>query len=90
MLSYHEQLNIAQLSLNRQQEAYDIAQKKFKAGLIREVEALQMEVDLSEAVNNFDIAKVNYFTEMLFKEILGIDLTDSVVIKSDLGYNGMC
>jgi outer membrane protein TolC len=88
LLSYHEQLNIAQLSLDRQKEAFDIAQSKFKAGLIREVESLQMEVDLSEAMNNLDIAKVNYSSQMdLFKERLGINLVDSVSIKSDLSYS---
>jgi outer membrane protein len=88
MLSYHERLNIAQLSLNKQQEAYSIAQNKYSAGLIREVEALQMEVDLSAAINNFDIARVDYLSQIdLFKERLGIDLRDSVVVKSDLGYN---
>jgi len=80
LLSFHEQMNIAQMGLNRQQEAYNIAQNKFKAGLIREVEALQMEVDLSAAVNNYDIATVDYYSQVaLFKEKLGINLTDSVV-----------
>jgi outer membrane protein TolC len=88
LLSYHEQMNIAQMSLNRQKEAYNIAQNKFSAGLIREVEALQMEVDLSEAVNNWDIATIDYMAQIeLFKERLGINLGDSVVIKSDLSYN---
>jgi outer membrane protein len=88
LLSYHEMMNIAQISLNKQQEAYNIAQNKYKAGLIREVEALQMEVDLSEAINNYDIASVDYFSQTaLFKEKLGINLTDSVSIKSDLTYN---
>jgi outer membrane protein len=87
LLSYHERMNIAEMSFNKQQEAYTIAQNKFSAGLIREVEALQMEVDLSEAVNNYDIAKVDYSAQMgFFKESLGINLNDSVVIKSDLGY----
>ncbi len=87
LLSFYEQMNIALMSMNKQQEAYDIAQSKFKAGLIREVEALQMEVDLSEAANNYDIARVDYFAQIaLFKEKLGINLTDSVVIKSDLSY----
>jgi outer membrane protein TolC len=88
LLSFHEQMNIAQMSLDKQQEAYNIAQNKFKAGLIREVEALQMEVDLSEAINNYDIASIDYFAQAgLFKEKLGINLTDSVIIKSDLSYN---
>ena len=88
LLSFHEQMNIAQMSLNKQQEAYNIAQNKFKAGLIREVESLQMEVDLSEAINNYDIASIDYLAQVgLFKEKLGINLTDSVIIKSDLSYN---
>ena len=87
LLSFHERLNIAQQSQNKQQEAFDIAQNKYKAGLIREVESLQMEVDLGEANNNMDLAKVDYTSQMdLFKERLGIDLKDSVIIKSDLGY----
>ena len=88
LLSYHERLNIALISLNKQQEAFNIAQSKYNAGLIREVEALQMEVDLSAAVNNSDIANVDYLSQVdLFKEKLGINLRDSVLIKSDLGYN---
>jgi len=88
LLSYHERLNIAEQSKIKQQEAFEIARNKFNAGLIREVESLQMEVDLSEAVNNFDIARVDYLSQIdLFKERLGINLTDSVAIKSDLGYN---
>lgn len=88
LLSYHERLNIAELSMNKQREAFEIAQNKYSAGLIREVEALQMEVDLSEAVNNYDIARVDYASQTdLFKERLGIDLIDSVNIKNDLGYN---
>lgn len=85
--SYHEGMNIARLSLDKQKEAYEIAKSKFSAGLIREVDALQMEVDLGEAENNYDGAIVNYVSQIsLFKELLGIELTDSVIIKSDLEY----
>jgi outer membrane protein len=87
LLSYHERLNIAKLTLQRQKEAYEIAQSKFKAGLIREVEALQMEVDLGDALNSHDIANVNYLSQMnLFKEALGIELKDSITIKTDRDY----
>lgn len=87
LLSYHERLNIAKLTLQRQKEAYEIAKSKFKAGLIREVEALQMEVDLGDALNSHDIANVNYLAQMnLFKEELGIELKDSITIKTDLDY----
>jgi outer membrane protein TolC len=87
LLSYHERLNIAKLTLQRQKEAYEIAQSKYKAGLIREVEALQMEVDLGDALNSHDIANVNYLAQMnSFKEELGIELKDSIIIKTDLNY----
>jgi outer membrane protein TolC len=90
LLSYHERLNIARLTLQRQKEAYEIAQNKFKAGLIREVEALQMEVDLGDALNSYDIANVNYLSQMtLFKEELGLELKDSIVIKHDLIYKAV-
>jgi outer membrane protein len=88
LLSDMERLNIARQSLERQQEAYNIAQSKYLAGLIREVESLQMEVDLGEAVNNYDMAQFNYNSQSnLFKEYLAIDLRDSIVLKSDLSYN---
>jgi len=87
LLSYHERLNIARLTLQRQKEAYEIAQNKFKAGLIREVEALQMEVDLGDALNSHDIATINYLSQLtLFKEELGVELNDSITIKTDLNY----
>lgn len=88
LMSFTERLNIARMSLSRQQEAYDIALSKYTAGLIREVEALQMEVDLGEAMNNYDIARVNYASQLgLFKENLGVDLRDSIVVKGDLSYD---
>ena len=87
LLSYHERLNIAKLTLQRQKEAYEIAKSKYKAGLIREVEALQMEVDLGDALNSHDIANVNYQSQMiLFKEELGMELKDSITIKTELNY----
>jgi outer membrane protein len=87
LVSDHERMNIAGLTRDRQKEAYEIAKNKYSAGLIREVEALQMEVDLSAAENNYDIAEVDYASQMnMFKEVLGIELADSVIIKSDLEY----
>ncbi len=88
LVSYRERMNIAQISLDKQKEAYEIAKNKFAAGLIREVEALQMEVDLSAAVNNLDIATVDYLAQIrLFKENLGVNLNDSLIIKNTLDYN---
>ena len=88
LVSYHERMNIAQASMDKQKEAYEIAKNKYAAGLIREVEALQMEVDLSAAVNNLDMATVEYLAQIrLFKENLGINLNDSLTVKSALDYS---
>lgn len=90
LLSYEERLEIARMSYERQLEAYNIASNKYKAGLIREVEALQMEVDLSEAANKLDIARVNYSSQMrLFKEVMGLNLADSIIVESNLDYTSV-
>ena len=87
LLSLQKREEIARLNLERQQAAYDMAKSKYDAGLIREVDALQMEVDLAEAKNNYDLSIVNNQSAMNnFKEIIGISLHDSVVLSSQLDY----
>ncbi len=87
LLSVQKSVEIAQLDYDRQKEAFDISQKKYAAGLIREVDALQMEVDLAEAKNNFDLAVVNLTSAMnRFKEIVGLDLSDKVTLSSEFKY----
>lgn len=68
-------------------EAHEISKNKFAAGLIREVDALQMEVDLAEAQNNHDIAVLNEVSARnSFKELLGLDLNDSIALNNQLNY----
>ena len=68
-------------------EAYEISKNKYAAGLIREVDALQMEVDLAEAQNNHDIALLNETSaKNSFKELLGLDLNDEIVLNNELSY----
>lgn len=87
LLSLQKSMDIAKLDLERQTEAYDISQNKYKAGLIREVDALQMEVDLAEAQNNYDIAILNQESAVnLFKDLLGISLQDSISLSDELKY----
>lgn len=88
LLSLQEQANIALLDLERQTEAQEISKNKYEAGLIREVDALQMEVDLAEAQNQYDISLLNQNEAMnSLKELLGISLQDSITLNSDLSYN---
>ncbi len=88
LLSVQKSTEIAQMDLDRQTEAYNIARNKYEAGLIREVDALQMEVDLAEAQNNYALAMVNAGSTMnIFKEVVGLELSDSVVLKSEFKYD---
>lgn len=87
LLSLQRSTEIAHLDLERQMEAHEISQNKYAAGLIREVDALQMEVDLAEAQNNYDIAVLNEVSaKNSFKELLGLDLNDSVTLNNELNY----
>lgn len=87
LLSAREAMNIAQMNLDKQQEAYTIAQNKYDAGLIREVEALQMEVDLTAASNQYENTRTNYLAqERVFKEQIGIPLSDSITLENQMEY----
>jgi outer membrane protein TolC len=87
LISMQKSEEIARLNLDRQKEAYTIAKNKFDAGLIKEVDALQMEVDLAEAQNNYDLAIINQSSaKNSFKELIGLQLSDSVVLSSELTY----
>jgi len=88
LLAEQKGTEIARLNFERQKEAYDISQNKYKAGLIKEVDALQMEVDLAEAQNNYDLSIVNQGTSMTeFKQLIGINLNDSVSISNEFKYD---
>ena len=87
LLSVQKSEEIARLDLDRQKEAFTIAKNKYEAGLIREVDALQMEVDLAEAQNNYDMAIVSLNSAMnAFKHTIGIELTDEVIVSSKFDY----
>lgn len=87
LLSLQKREELAKMNLERQQEAYDMAKNKYEAGLIKEVDALQMEVDLAEAQNDYDVAVISKMSSTNnFKEIIGISLQDSVILNSNLDY----
>jgi len=76
---------IAQMNLERQSEAYEISKNKYAAGLIREVENLQMEVDLAEAQNSYDMTTLNLQSSTnLFKRLIGLELEATVTLKSEM------
>ena len=88
LISAKESKEIAKMDLDRQRNAYEIASNKYKAGLIRESEALQMEIDLGAAINSYDIASVSYESQMNnLKQELGLNLSDSISVVSNFDYN---
>ena len=87
LLSFQKEAEIARLNLERQTEAFEIANNKYQAGLIKEVDALQMEVDLAEAQNSYDMSLAGQNSVLLsFKKLIGIDLRDSVKVSSEFNY----
>ncbi len=87
-LSTIESEKIAGQTLLRQKDANTLAQNKFKAGVIAEGEALQMDVDLADAQNNYDIARARTASEgNALKQLLDFPLADSIALKSNLDYD---
>ncbi|MEE9431698.1 MAG: TolC family protein [Melioribacteraceae bacterium] len=80
-----ESVKIAVEKEKQNEESFRTAQSKFKAGLIAEVEALQLEVDLASSKNSLLNAKRS-FEENLnnFKILLGLDLNEEINIVSNL------
>ena len=81
------QMEIASENVEQQQELYDLAKKKFDAGLIAEVGALQFEVDLAQSRNDLAVAEGELKrTEDYFKQLIGLDLTDDIGVEADLQF----
>ena len=88
LLSVQKEAELARMNLDRQKDAREIAKSKYEAGLIKEVDALQMEVDLAEAQNNYDLSIVNQHSSLnSFKELIGINFTDSIALSSEFNYD---
>ncbi len=80
-----QELTIARDMLVRQQHNHELAQRKFEAGLIPEVEALQMEVDLAESQNALLAAESELsLVGDRFRLTVGLPLSQPVVARSNL------
>ena len=82
------QKEIAEQNLRQQQELFDLATKKYQAGLIPEVEALQMEVDLAEAKNELLAAEGRLArSQDAFKQQIGLALSDNIDVTTDISFD---
>ena len=83
--SAQRSLEIAREDMVQQEQSRDLAQKKYEAGLIPEVEALQMEVALSRSRNRLLQAEGRMARNSdRLKLALGLSLDDSVRVRPDL------
>ncbi len=78
---------IVQEQLKLLEQSYQLAQQKFKAGLIPEVEVLQMEVDYAECQNAHYEAQGSLKRQLdAFKQFIGLKLTDNILIQNELSF----
>lgn len=81
------QREIAQDQVSKTQQTYELAQKKYDAGLIPEVEALQMEVDFADSKNNLFVAATRIKQQSdYFKQLIGLSLDENVLVRTDFAY----
>jgi outer membrane protein len=79
--SSQEQLRIQRDRVRQQEESFTTADRKYRSGLIAEVDALQFEVDLSSARNDVLSAENTCVSQANnFKILLGIPLRDSITL----------
>ena len=74
-------------TLEQKENAYELARLKFEAGLIPEVEALEMEVDLEEARATLLSSEASLELQKdRFIQSIGLDLSEEVGVKTDIVY----
>ncbi|MFH1070012.1 MAG: TolC family protein [Candidatus Glassbacteria bacterium] len=84
LYSATRRLEITDQEVKQQEETNDLAQRKFGAGLIPEVEALQTEVDLAQSHNRrLEAEGALLRTEDEFKMTVGLLLDEKVAVKTD-------
>ena len=85
LLKEQKQSEIALMDLEKKTEANKISNDKFDAGLIREVEKLQTEVDMALAQNTYDVSKLSHQSlTNSFKRLIGLELDAIVTLKSEM------
>ncbi len=74
-------------TLQQKEQAHELAKLKFEAGLIPEVEALQMEVDLADAQAALYESEAELERQKdLFKQTIGLELKEYVGIETSISY----
>jgi outer membrane protein TolC len=87
LYSATRELEIAREDARQQEEAFNLASKKYGAGLIPEVEALQTEVDLAQSRNLVYTAEsALQRQEDLFKQTIGMPLAEKILVQTKVEF----
>jgi len=80
-------MEITEEKVSQVEKSYNTALNKFKAGLIAEVEAMELEVDLAQSQNELFNAKKNY-EEMKddFRLLIGLGLDEPLDVTASLAF----
>ncbi|MBT4483013.1 MAG: TolC family protein [Candidatus Latescibacteria bacterium] len=74
-------------TFEQQEKQYETASLKYEAGLIPEVEALQLEVNLANARSNVLLAEASLERQKEeFKKLIGLNLDEEIGVKTDIEY----
>jgi outer membrane protein len=80
-----EEVEINKQDVERQQNIFETTEKKFKSGLIAEVDAMQAEVDLIQARNSLKSSQGRMEEQMAaFKQLIGLPLDQKIDLKANL------
>lgn len=87
LCQYFRNFEIAREDVNQQAKTTTTAKQKFEAGLIAEVQYLQMEVDLAEANDRLVSAEASLRRQMdAFKQLIGLEAKDDITVETDFQY----
>ncbi len=87
LLAQWRQLEIAQTDLEANRETADLAHRKYEAGLIPEVEALQLQVEAARVETELLTAEANYEGQLdSYRDLLGIALSRPIRVTGDPGF----
>lgn len=81
-------VEITKEKVSQTEISYNTAINKFKAGLIAEVEALQLEIDLASSKNELLNSERNFIeAKDEFKLLIGLPLDENIDVSAELDYN---
>ena len=80
-------LEISQERVKQTEESYKTASNKFKAGLIAEDQALQLEVDLASSKNGL-LSSIQSFEDAKndFKILIGLPISENIDVQGEVDY----